>query len=196
MLIKTAILEQIVAGEITTLFRRWKRQAAKPDGTQMTHLGVLQIGSVEIVTAEQITEKEARSAGFCNVKKLLASLPESSDPIYRIQVSYAGADPRISLRQQDDLTQSELTAIIEKLSKMDARTAGGAWTQTFLTLIKKHPNTRAAELAAKVSIDVPKFKPMVRKLKALGLTESLDVGYRLSPRGNKVLENFLSEQGK
>ncbi len=32
------------------------------------------------------------------------------------------------------------------------------------------------------------FKTNVRKLKALGLTESLEVGYRLSPRGRAFLE--------
>ena len=31
------------------------------------------------------------------------------------------------------------------------------------------------------------FKSRVRKLKALALTESLEVGYRLSPRGEAVL---------
>jgi hypothetical protein len=32
------------------------------------------------------------------------------------------------------------------------------------------------------------FKARVRKLKMLGLTESLAIGYRLSPRGVAVLE--------
>lgn len=32
------------------------------------------------------------------------------------------------------------------------------------------------------------IKRDVRKLKALGLTESLEVGYRLSPRGRAYLE--------
>ncbi len=32
------------------------------------------------------------------------------------------------------------------------------------------------------------FKADVRKLKRLGLTESLDVGYRLSPRGRAYLD--------
>ena len=36
-------------------------------------------------------------------------------------------------------------------------------------------------------MDTSRFKPLVRKLKALGLTESLEVGYRLSPRGAAVL---------
>jgi hypothetical protein len=30
------------------------------------------------------------------------------------------------------------------------------------------------------------FKARVSKLKALGLTESLEVGYRLSPRGARI----------
>jgi hypothetical protein len=35
------------------------------------------------------------------------------------------------------------------------------------------------------------FKADVRKLKELGLTESLEVGYRLSPRGRAVLGFIL-----
>jgi hypothetical protein len=31
------------------------------------------------------------------------------------------------------------------------------------------------------------FKQRVRRLKSAGLTESLDIGYRLSPRGEAVL---------
>jgi ribosomal protein S19E (S16A) len=34
------------------------------------------------------------------------------------------------------------------------------------------------------------FKTDVRKLKELGLTESLEVGYRLSPRGQALLERL------
>ena len=48
--------------------------------------------------------------------------------------------------------------------------------------------TEAVErLAARAGIDRPTFKQRVRRLKALGLTESLEVGYRLSPRGEAVL---------
>ena len=36
-----------------------------------------------------------------------------------------------------------------------------------------------------------KFKQDVRRLKELGLTESLDIGYQLSPRGEAVLEGDL-----
>ena len=37
------------------------------------------------------------------------------------------------------------------------------------------------------------FKPRVRRLKELGLTESLEVGYRLSPRGEDALTQLRSE---
>ncbi len=42
-------------------------------------------------------------------------------------------------------------------------------------------------LAAQAGLPRLDFKANVRKLKALGLTESLPVGYRLSPRGKRVL---------
>ena len=46
---------------------------------------------------------------------------------------------------------------------------------------------RAEDLAASVGREKPPFKLDVRKLKNLGLTESLPVGYRLSPRGRSYL---------
>ena len=46
---------------------------------------------------------------------------------------------------------------------------------------------RAADLAERFGRERLKFKTDVRKLKALGLTESLAVGYRLSPRGRAYL---------
>ena len=46
---------------------------------------------------------------------------------------------------------------------------------------------RAGDLADAAGMVRKDFKGRVRKLKALGLTESLAVGYRLSPRGEAVL---------
>jgi predicted transcriptional regulator len=53
-----------------------------------------------------------------------------------------------------------------------------------------HPRaeaTLAAELAEQAGRDPPAFKRDVRMLKELGLTESLERGYRLSPRGRALL---------
>lgn len=57
-----------------------------------------------------------------------------------------------------------------------------------MALIRDRPGVRAADLAAAAGRETLPFKRDVRKLKELGLTESLEVGYRLSPRGAALLE--------
>jgi hypothetical protein len=58
-------------------------------------------------------------------------------------------------------------------------------------MIAANEAVRAPDLAARVGLDTPRFKRRVRQLKGLGLTISLDVGYRISPRGRA----FLARQG-
>lgn len=188
MLIKDEILECIKSGEITILFRRWSRPGAKAGGTQMTQAGVIGIDAVDKVEAEEITEMEAREAGFASVAELLEHLSYRDDPIYRIRVYFAGEDPRKALRENAELSEAELDEVIEKLRKLDKNSKRGDWTQQYLQLIHDRPATYSGVLAKIVGVEIPQFKPWVRKLKALGLTESLEVGYRLSPRGKKVLE--------
>ena len=188
MLIKDEILARIKTGEITILFRRWSRPGAKAGGTQMTQAGVIGIDSVDVIEAGDITDLEAREAGFASVADLLSHLSYRDDPIYRIRVYFAGEDPRVRLRENADLTEAELNEIIEKLCKLDKNSKRGDWTQQYLQLIRDRPATYSGVLAKIVGVEIPQFKPWVRKLKALGLTESLEVGYRLSPRGEKVLK--------
>jgi hypothetical protein len=57
-----------------------------------------------------------------------------------------------------------------------------------LRLIAANPGRRAPDLARRRGLDTRPFKIDVRTLKALGLTESLAVGYRLSPRGRAYLK--------
>ena len=189
MLIKNVILDDIKAGRISLIFRRWKRPGVKAGGTQMTQRGVLAIDSVDVVTERKITDEDAIAAGFESKKELLAQLTERDEPteIYRIAVRFAGEDPRKELRQNADLSPDEIAEIIAKLRKLDAGSKRGNWTQMYLQMIHDQPNTHAAILAEQIGLDIPHFKPWVRKLKALGLTESLRPGYRLSPRGEKVL---------
>jgi DNA-binding MarR family transcriptional regulator len=56
-----------------------------------------------------------------------------------------------------------------------------------LHAIASQPAVVSTTLAEQLGMERPAFKLNVRKLKALGLTESLDVGYRLSPRGRALL---------
>ncbi|MEO8649248.1 MAG: ASCH domain-containing protein [Acidobacteriota bacterium] len=188
MLIKNKILDQIKAGNISLIFRRWKRAGVKAGGTQMTQLGVIGIDSVKVVSEKQITEKDAKAAGFASKKDLLADLYDRDEDIYRIGVHWAGEDPRKTLRTSDKLSKKELDELIANLHKLDTGSQRGSWTEAYLQLIHDQPNTHAQILAAQIGLTIPTFKPWVRKLKALGLTESLRPGYRLSPRGEKVLK--------
>ena len=195
MLIKDEVLKLIKTGEVTVLFRRWSRPGAKAGGTQMTQGGVVGIDSVEVVTEDEITEQDAR-AGYPSRDKLLSGLSYRDDPIYRIRVHWGGEDPRIALRENDDLAETELTEIIDKLAKLDKNSKRGAWTKEYLEVIDSMPNTYSGLLANYLGLEIADFKPWVRKLKALGLTESLHPGYKLSPRGEKVLAALRQKQNK
>ena len=189
MLIKNIILDKIKAGEISLLFRRWKKPGVKAGGTQMTQRGVFAIDGVAVVTERKITVEDAIAAGFTSKKDLLAQLIERDEPtdIYRIAIRFAGEDPRKELRQNAELSPDEVADIIAKLHKLDIACKRGRWTQMYLQMIHDQPNIHAAILAEQIGLDIPHFKPWVRKLKALGLTERLRPGYRLSPRGEKIL---------
>jgi len=193
MLIKDEIIEEIKAGKITVLFRRWSRPGAKAGGTQMTQGGVIGIDSVEVVSEDDVTEMDAREAGYPSKDDLLVHLNYRDDPIYRMRVYFAGDDPREALRENDDLSDSELNEIVAKLRKLDKNSKRGDWTQSYLQVIHDMPNTYSGLLADYLGLDIPSFKPWVRKLKALGLTESLHPGYKLSPRGERVLEALRRE---
>jgi hypothetical protein len=188
MLIKDEVIEEIRSGKITVLFRRWSRPGAKAGGTQLTQGGLVGIDAVDRIEAEEITGLEAREAGYPSAEDLLVHLAYREDPIYRIRVYWAGDDPRVALRDNAELSGTELADIIAKLDKLDNNGKRGLWTREYLQLIHDMPATYSGLLANHLGIEIPQFKPWVRKLKALGLTESLEVGYRLTPRGNKVLK--------
>jgi hypothetical protein len=188
MLLKNKTIEGIKSGKISLIFRRWKKAGVKKGGTQMTQLGVVGIDDIKIVTEDQITDADAKKAGFKSRNELIADLYDRDEDIYRIKVHWVGEDPRKTLRTNDKLSKKELDEIIDKLRKLDQNSQRGNWTEAYLQMIHDQPNTHAAILAESIGLDIPHFKPWVRKLKALGLTESLRPGYRLSPRGRKVLE--------
>jgi len=121
--------------------------------------------------------------------ELRASI-EGEGTLLRIELRLAGDDPRIALRDAVP-SRSDIEAIATTLAKIDA--AGPApWTTRYLQLIASQPAIVSRVLARQVDADVPLFKRRVRRLKELGLTESLEVGYRLSPRGCAVLEWLVS----
>ena len=80
-----------------------------------------------------------------------------------------------------------MTEIDRRLQRLDSLSKHGPWTRETLSLIAANPGVRAEDLAALVGREKMPFKLDVRKLKEMGLTESLLTGYRLSPRGESVL---------
>ena len=71
---------------------------------------------------------------------------------------------------------------------------GGAWTLATLRAIEARPGVLAAKLAHSLGRPRDDFKRDVRKLKTLGLTFSLEIGYRLTPKGEALLAS-LSRRG-
>jgi hypothetical protein len=179
--------ERIVAGE-TVVFRRWRRPTVRSGGTLRTACGVVAIDAIEHVEAAALRESDARRAGHPSLAALLAALAERPGEIYRITLHHAGADPRIALRAEDALSAAALDELTRRLARLDAASRAGAWTWVVLDLIATRPAVRAAELAAQLGQETLIFKRNVRKLKELGLTESLEIGYRLSPRGRSLLD--------
>jgi hypothetical protein len=189
MLFRQHFLRGIRDGTITVAFRRWQRPSVKSGGTLLTGIGQLQISSVSPVKLADISEKDARRAGFESLGDLLAELRrQSSGKFYRIELGALRADPRIALRSNAKLTGDTLRNLRDRLQRLDAHSADGAWTMRTLEVIRSHPGVRAGDLCGLVGQTIVRFKPNVRKLKSLGLTESLDVGYRLSPRGIAFLK--------
>jgi hypothetical protein len=175
VLFRPADLERIAAGEITLAFRRWRTPRVKPGSTQVTPIGVIEFTAVDVV--DEISDAEAGAAGFASAADVHAAM-KPRGPIHRVALRLAGPDPRVALREQPP--DAELFARLDRM---------GAWTYEYLQLIHDQPEVRAADLAAGLGRETADFKRDVRRLKELGLTHSLEIGYRLSTRGQLTLSS-------
>jgi hypothetical protein len=190
VLIKTSLLKRIKLGQVTLAFRRRHRPTVKAGGSLKTTIGVLTIVNVEPTTVRSITRADAQQAGDGSKDALLKDLRNRGGGLYKITLAYAGDDPRIKLRVDNKLSNSDFAEICERLQRYDSASRAGAWTHRVLTAIRDNPKLVAAELARKTGFEKAWLKTNVRKLKNLGLTISQDVGYTLSPRGAAVLKRF------
>src|SRR5205823_12671739 len=99
-------------------------------------------------------------------------------------------DPRAVLAASAALTDDDAAEITRRLERLDNASSHGPWTRETLRMIADRPAVRAPDLAASVGRETQPFKIDVRKLKNLGLTISLEKGYRLSPRGIAYLQRI------
>jgi hypothetical protein len=180
----------ITAGTITVLFRQWRRPQVVAGRRYRTSAGILEMREVEVIGTAEITDTDARAAGYKSAGDVVEDLPAGPDevPLYRLRFyRLPGPDPRDVLANTVAMSDAELAEVSRRLGRMDRASTHGPWTHAVLHAIAERPGVRAADLAAGFGREVFAFKHDVRKLKALGLTLSLEVGYTLSPRGKVFL---------
>ena len=160
----------------------------KAGGRLRSPRGLLSIDAVTRVAVDDISTGDALAAGYESLDELLRELNARDEgDLYRIEFHRIGEDDRIALRNEVSLSPDDRAAIRARLSRLDNASKSGPWTLRVLRLIAERPAVRAGDLADVLGYERLPFKANVRKLKALGLTESLEVGYRLSPRGQAYL---------
>jgi hypothetical protein len=193
VLFRSDALDRIRSGRVSVVFRRW-RQARVRAGTRLrTAIGLIEVRSVERVG--DVREADAGPAGYDTADALRADIPgDAANPLFRVEVGYAGPDPRVALRADDELPDTDRATLTARLDRMDRGARRGAWTRAILALIAERPAVRAGDLYADAGYpDLATFKRDVRRLKELGLTESLEKGYRLSPRGEALRDGWRGD---
>jgi hypothetical protein len=189
MLVPQRLGPGIADGSVTVLLRRWSRRHAIPGHRYRTGVGMLEVEAVDVIDAADITEEDARAAGAPDVATARAQLRgDEGLPVTRVRFHLVSdPDPRDLLAADDTLTDEDVAAIDRRLARMDAASPHGPWTRAALEAIAARPEVRAGDLAEAAGRERLGFKRDIRKLKALGLTLSFPVGYRLSARGEAYL---------
>jgi hypothetical protein len=189
MIFKLADHQRVARGEFTVTYRLWKSPHVKKGATYPTGFGgAYRILDVSIVRAEDITDKDARSAGCLDRVSLLTLAGEHTRTkitpkmnLYRVSFRYMDKEPE---RKQDTLDVDEVLARLARLDKTKP------WTERALRLIERNPRVVARELASEAGYNTLDFKLNIRKLKKLGLTTSHDVGYELTVLGQATLDRM------
>ena len=187
MLFPNALHEGLRDGSVTLTVRRWTRPQAKVGGRYKSGGGLLEVTGIDVVPASAITDDDARRCGSTDRAALFAAIGVESedDVVHRIELHRVGEVPVDPLPLDADLSADDVADLTRKLDRM------GDWPLPTLRLIEAHPARRAGDLADLLGRERLPFKADVRKLKRLGLTESREVGYRLSPRGEAYLRRRL-----
>ena len=181
----------IADGSITVAFRWWNRPTVVAGRVYRTGGGRVEVSHVDVIEAGAISDADALAAGHQTADELRAAFPAGRDgrELYRVGFRVVDEpDPREVLANTDQLSTDDLAELDARLARLDKASRFGPWTTQTLELIEANPATRAPDLAASVGRETKPFKLDVRKLKNLGLTKSLKIGYELSPRGKAYLQ--------
>jgi hypothetical protein len=189
VLIEKRLHAGIRDGTVTVLFRRWRRRQVTAGNVYRTAAGRIIVESVNEVSPARIRRADAVAAGYRSVAEAVTDLRgDESDPVYLLRLRYVEEqDPREVLANDTELSTSDVEELSRRLARLDRTATRGPWTEETLDVIRRRPAIRAVDLAEEVGREMLPFKMDVRKLKNLGLTVSLEKGYRLSPRGEAYL---------
>jgi hypothetical protein len=182
----------IVDGAVRLTFRLWEKPHVKVGGRYRVHpIGVVEVNSVDRVTVGDITERDARAGGFESRAALLGYMAPvaktaltDATPVFRVGFVHGGDGDRVASALETELTAEALADLVKRVGRLERE---GPWVRKVMELIGKHPQVAASQLALKLKREKEEFKIDVRKLKKLGLTQSFEVGYEVSPRGKKFL---------
>jgi hypothetical protein len=157
----------VADGTITVTWRAWKRPQVKVGGRYRIGPTTVVVTALDLVPLATVPDDSRHWLG-------------DTDPVYR--VDFERTEPVV----KPALPFDEITT---RLDRLDARSEHGPWTRPTLEAIRDNPGVVSTVLAEGFGRERFAFKTDVRKLKALGLTESLEVGYRLSPLGEEYLRS-------
>ncbi|MEM7273848.1 MAG: hypothetical protein AAF547_12260 [Actinomycetota bacterium] len=180
----------IADGSITVAFRAWTKPTVVAGRPYRTGGGRIEVLAVEPIDPARITKADAARAGYPSPDEARSQLdPAPNRTVYRVRFRLLDEpDPRELLAADADLDDEAIADIDGRLQRLDRAATEGPWTAATLRLIRDHPARRAPDLAELVGRETKPFKLDVRKLKNLGLTRSLRIGYELSPRGQAYLD--------
>jgi hypothetical protein len=192
LLFEKAFHAGLVSGAITLTFRRWDKPHVKAGGRYRCHpIGVIEVDRVELVKVADVTAKDAKRAGFESREHLVEYMRSKTSgelndktELWRVEMHHAGDGDRVAIAMEAALSADDVDTIRAKLEHLDAKRA---WTAETLAIIDQRPRIAASQLAARLGRETAPFKADVVKLKKLGLTQSFEVGYEISPRGRAYL---------
>lgn len=180
--------QRIAKGEITSSFRQWRKPQAKVGGQyNIPPFGAIEVIALRETNLATATQRQISTTGFRSAEALAEYLSvDLNTTLFEVSFRYLG-EQDVNKPSTEQLDEAALTKLRSKLKRMDA---DAPWIELALTLIAKQPGTRAADLAPRFDMDTPTFKRNIRRLKSQGLTQSLEVGYRVSERGEQVLQSI------
>ena len=192
MLLRQAELEAIRTGDIDLAFRRWERPRLRAGTKMRTAIGLVEVTAVQPIAARRDHRRRRAPRGRTVARGAARAPGEEATPSAPSTAS-ACASPAPTRASRCARTPTSPTTSSRRsppgcTASTAPATSRGRTRRS--TLIERRPETKAAELAADTHRELPAFKRDVRKLKELGLTESLERGYRLSPRGRAVLDRL------